>query len=76
MLGYSIQDYLLNSMSSMFGPLLIGLLAALVGLAVHGLVMLWARRLGADEDGPRSARGRTTHRSPGGRHRGWRVSPR
>ena len=58
MLGYSIQDYLLNSMSSMFGPLLIGLLAALVGLAVHGLVVLWARRFGIDEDGPRGARGR------------------
>ena len=58
MLGYSIPDYLLNSMSSMFGPLLVGLLAALVGLAFHGLVTMGAARLGAADDGSSGDRAR------------------
>jgi hypothetical protein len=58
MLGYSVPDYLLNSMSSMFGPLLVGLLAALVGFAVHGLVMRWAHQLPANQEGSPGCRAR------------------
>lgn len=46
LLGYSSQDYLLRSMSSMYTPLLIGLMATLLGLGLHALVVAWARRLG------------------------------
>ena len=51
LLGYSTQDYLLRSMSSMLAPLVIGLLATLVGLLLHAAVMAWARRAGGSEGG-------------------------
>jgi len=60
LLGYSTQDYLLRSMSSMFAPLVIGLVATLAGLGFHALVMEWARRLGPAGDGLPIDRGRRT----------------
>jgi len=44
LLGYSTQDYLLRSMSSMLAPLVLGLVATLAALGFHTLVMAWARR--------------------------------
>ena len=44
LLGYSTQDYLLRSMSSMLAPLVLGLVATLAALGFHTLVMGWARR--------------------------------
>jgi hypothetical protein len=44
-LGYSTQDYLLRSMSSILAPLVFLLVAVLVGLAVHGVAMSWAHGL-------------------------------
>ena len=44
LLGYSTQDYLLRSMSSMLAPLVCGLVAVLAALGFHTLVMGWARR--------------------------------
>lgn len=46
LLGYSTQDYLLRSMSSMYLPLFVGLLVGLVGLALHGSLVAWAGRPG------------------------------
>ena len=45
--GYSSQDYVLRSISSMYWPLLVGTLAVLVGLVLHGLLTAW---LGDDPD--------------------------
>lgn len=39
--GYSTQDYILNSVSSMYWPLFIGAIALLVGLLAHGLISAW-----------------------------------
>ncbi len=50
LLGYSTQDYLLRSMSSMYGPLVVGLVAVLLGIAAHAVVVAWARRLGLESD--------------------------
>ncbi|MDQ1370236.1 MAG: hypothetical protein QOF20_2589 [Acidimicrobiaceae bacterium] len=46
LLGYSTQDYLLRSMSSMFGPLVVGLLAGLAGIGFHSAVLAWVQRSG------------------------------
>jgi hypothetical protein len=46
LLGYSTQDYLLRSMSSMLAPLAVGLLVVLVAVAFHALVTARARRAG------------------------------
>ncbi len=46
LLGYSTQDYLLRSMSSMFGPLVVALLAALVGLGIHSAIVAWVDHSG------------------------------
>jgi hypothetical protein len=46
LLGYSTQDYLLRSMSSMFGPLVVALLAALAGLGIHSAIVAWVDRSG------------------------------
>lgn len=59
LLGYSTQDYLLRSMSSMLAPLVIGLVAVLAGLGFHSLVMAWARRQRPEGgDGPADPRAR------------------
>ncbi|MEA2827293.1 MAG: hypothetical protein QOG43_1732 [Actinomycetota bacterium] len=50
LLGYSTQDYLLRSMSSMFGPLVVGLLAALAALGLHAAVVAWVRDAGGPDD--------------------------
>ena len=42
--GYSTRDYMLNSMSSMFEPLAVGVVAVLIGLAFHGVLVSWAER--------------------------------
>jgi hypothetical protein len=44
LLGYSTQDYLLRSISSMLAPLIVGLLAALAALTFHAFVLAWAHR--------------------------------
>ena len=51
LLGYTTQDYLLRSMSSMLAPLVIGVLATLVGLAAHAAIMAWARGAGTGSAG-------------------------
>lgn len=56
LLGYSTQDYLLRSMSSMLAPLVIGLMVTLAGLGAHALVMRWARQLGIPGDAPAADR--------------------
>ena len=48
--GYSTQDYLLRSMSSMYTPLLCALIASLLAVALHAVVVGWARRLGVRAD--------------------------
>lgn len=59
LLGYSSQDYLLRSMSSMYTPLLCGLMSLLVAVALHALIVGWASRLGLRADtGVVDARGR------------------
>ena len=50
LLGYSTQDYLLRSMSSMFGPLVVGLVAALGALGLHAAVVAWVRDAGGPDD--------------------------
>jgi hypothetical protein len=47
LLGYSTQDYLLRSMSSMLAPLVVALMVVLVALAFHALVLA---RVGRDAD--------------------------
>lgn len=44
LLGYSTQDYLLRSMSSMLAPFVVAVVAVLVGLVLHAGVMAWALR--------------------------------
>ncbi len=39
--GYSSQDYVLHSISSMYWPLLVGTLAVLGGLLLHGILTAW-----------------------------------
>jgi hypothetical protein len=39
--GYSTQDYILRSISSMFWPLFIGAAALLVGVFFHGVITVW-----------------------------------
>jgi hypothetical protein len=46
--GYSVQDYLLRSMSSMFAPLVVGLLATLAAIAFHTVLLSRARNPGRD----------------------------
>src|SRR4029079_11853400 len=48
--GYSSQDYILNSISSMYWPLLVGTVALLCGLVLHGVLTAW---LGDDPDAAR-----------------------
>ncbi len=54
--GYSTQDYILRSVSSMFWPLFIGAAAVLGGLFLHGIVTSWLG--GADPDPQRVRYGR------------------
>jgi len=42
LLEFSTQDYLLQSLAPMFWPLLVGLLASIGGLLLHGGVLLYA----------------------------------
>jgi len=51
--GYSTQDYILRSISSMYWPLLIGAFAVLVGLLFHAALTVW---LGDGELDPRRRR--------------------
>lgn len=44
LLGYSTQDYLLRSMSSLFTPVAVGVVVVLVGLALHAALVSWADR--------------------------------
>src|SRR3954447_1822046 len=44
LLGYSTQDYLLRSMSSMLAPLVVALIVVLLALAFHALVLARAGR--------------------------------
>jgi hypothetical protein len=53
LLGYSTQDYLLRSMSSMFGPLVVGLLAGLAAIGFHSALLAWLQRSGG-LSGPRT----------------------
>jgi hypothetical protein len=46
LLGYSSQDYILRSLSSMFVPLAIGVVAALAALVSHGALVRWVERQG------------------------------
>jgi len=55
LLGYSTQDYLLRSMSSLYTPLAVGVVALLVGLACHAGLVSWADR---PRDEPGAARRR------------------
>lgn len=43
LLGYSTQDYLLRSLSSMFAPLVVAVVVVFVGLTAHAGVAGWAR---------------------------------
>jgi hypothetical protein len=52
--GYSTPDYLLRSLSSMFWPLFLGLVALLAGLLIHALVVAWAEA-GGTLTGPAAA---------------------
>ena len=55
--GYSSQDYILRSISSMYWPLFVGTVALLIGLVAHGATTSW---LGDDTSDPRRVRwGRT-----------------
>jgi len=56
--GYSSQDYILRSISSMYWPLLVGTMALLAGLLLHGVLTAW---LGDEPDAThlRWARGLT-----------------
>jgi len=56
-LGYTTQDYLLRSMSSMLAPLVIGLLAMLAALAFHAGLMAWVRRVALPADPAHLGRG-------------------
>jgi hypothetical protein len=57
LLGYSVQDYILRSLSAMFWPLMIGLLAVLGALAVHVALVAWAtRRMAGADAGARCRR--------------------
>ena len=58
LLGYSTQDYLLRSLSSMLTPLVIGLVAALGGFGFDTLVTAWARHLDAEAGSPATDRRR------------------
>jgi hypothetical protein len=51
LLGYSTQDYLLRSMSSMFAPLVVALVTALAGLGAHVAISAWARGQGRRQVG-------------------------
>ena len=46
LLGYSTQDYLLRSITSMLAPLVVGLIAILLGLALHAVLTAWIHRTG------------------------------
>ncbi len=48
--GYSSQDYILRSISSMYWPLLVGTMALLGALLLHGVLTAW---LGDDPDSTR-----------------------
>ena len=54
--GYSSQDYVLRSVSSMYWPLFIGTVALLVGLMVHGLITAWLGDDTSNRDSVRAAR--------------------
>jgi len=51
LLGFSTQDYVLQSLAPMFWPLLVGLLASIGGLLLHGGLLLYASRAAPDLDG-------------------------
>lgn len=46
LLGYSTQDYLLRSVSSMYAPVVIGLTGTLLAIGLHAVVVAWAHRFG------------------------------
>lgn len=48
LLGFSTQDYVLQSLAPMFWPLLVGLLASIAGLVLHAGVLLYASRATPD----------------------------
>jgi hypothetical protein len=50
LLGYSTQDYLLRSITSMLAPLVVGFLALLAGLGLHALLTTWIQRTGGPAD--------------------------
>ena len=51
LLGYSTQDYLLRSLTSMTVPLVVALVATVVGLLLHTVVVRWLAE-GSKPDGP------------------------
>ena len=51
LLGYSTQDYLLRSLTSMTIPLVVALVATVVGLLLHTVVVRWLAE-GSKPDGP------------------------
>jgi len=53
LLGYSTQDYMLNSMSSMFEPLAVGVVGVLAGLASHSVLVSWAEKSSGDKEADR-----------------------
>jgi hypothetical protein len=55
LLGYSTQDYVLRSISSMYWPMFYGTMALLVGLGAHGFIDSW---LGEHTGRPRVRLGR------------------
>jgi len=56
LLGYSTQDFLLRSMSSMLAPLVLGVVATLAGLSFHAVFMAWVRRVADPADPVRGDR--------------------
>lgn len=58
LLGFSTQDYLLQSLKPMFWPLLVGLLASIAGLVLHAGVLLYASRATPDLENPERERRR------------------
>ena len=48
LLGFSTQDYVLQSLAPMFWPLLVGLLVSIAGLLLHAGVLLYASRSASD----------------------------
>ncbi len=63
LLGFTTQDYVLQSLAPMFRPLLVGLLASIGGLLLHGGILLYASRAAPGlEDPQREQRQRNVRR--------------